>query len=139
MYFASFNAAAFLLAVGYLGLFCLILRNTGCSSGYPPGGETLVFTAGFLSSAGDFNIFIVIAVVFFAAVLADSTEYEFGRKYGAKVFNESRSLFFDEAYVREAEDFYMKHGGKTILIARFLPNPPASCLNKSRIVANVPK
>ena len=118
----SFNATAFLLAAGYLGLFFLIFIETGLVIGLiVPGGETLAFAAGLLSSLGDFNLFVVIAIIFCAAVLADSAEYALGRKYGTKVFSEKRSLFFDEAYVKEAEDFYQKHGGKTILIARFVP------------------
>ncbi len=119
---SSFNATAFLLAGGYLGLFGLIFIETGLVIGLVvPGGETLAFAAGLLSSLGDLNLFAVIAIIFCAAVLADSAEYALGKKYGAKIFTEKRSLFFDEAYVKEAEDFYRKHGGKTILIARFVP------------------
>ena len=119
---ASFNATAFLLAAGYFGLFCLIFAETGLVIGLIlPGGETLAFAAGFLSSLGFFNIVIIIAIVFCAAVLADSVEYALGRKYGKKVFDKKQSLFFDEIYVQESEDFYKRHGGKTILIARFIP------------------
>ena len=122
MHFATWNAAAFLLTVGYLGLFSLIFAETGFLIGIIiPGGETLVFTAGFLSSLGYFNIFIVIAVIFCAAALADSAEYAVGKKYGTRVFDEKRSLFFDKKYVEEAERFYEKHGGKTIVLARFIP------------------
>ncbi len=115
------NTTAILLTAGYLGLFVLVFAETGFLIGLILPGETLVFTAGFLSSLGDFNIFIVIVIVFFAAVLADSTEYSLGKKYGVKVFNKKYSLFFDEKYVQEAEDFYKKHGGQTIFLARFLP------------------
>jgi membrane-associated protein len=116
------NTTELLLTVGYIGLFGLIFAETGLIIGLVlPGGETLAFTAGFLSSLGDFNIWIVIAIVFCAAILADSAEYAVGKKYGASIFDKSHSLFFDKAYITEAEDFYAKHGGKTILLARFLP------------------
>ena len=116
-----FNTATLLLAAGYVGLFGFVFMETGLLIGLILPGETLVFTAGFLSSTGDFNIFAVIAIVFSAAVLADSAEYFFGKKYGMKIFDRDRSFFFDREYVDQAEDFYKKHGGKTILLARFLP------------------
>lgn len=115
------NATTLLFAAGYVGLFALVFMETGLLIGLILPGETLVFTAGFLSSAGNFNIFAVIGIVFCAAVLADSTEYFLGNKYGMKVFDRDKSLFFDKEYVSQAEDFYKKHGGKTVLLARFIP------------------
>jgi membrane-associated protein len=116
-----FNATTLLLTAGYVGLFAFVFMETGLLIGLILPGETLVFTAGFLSSVGDFNIFAVIGIVFCAAVLADSTEYFLGKKYGMKVFDREKSLFFDKEYVNQAEDFYKKHGGKTIFLARFIP------------------
>ncbi len=116
-----FDATNLLLAAGYLGLFIFVFMETGLLIGLVLPGETLVFTAGFLSSLGDFNIAAVVVIVFVAAVLADSAEYLVGKKYGAKIFDQRRSLFFDRAYIDEAARFYEKHGGKTILLARFLP------------------
>lgn len=121
MNFNLFNTTALLLAAGYVGLFALVFAETGLLIGLVLPGETLVFTAGYLSSLGDFNIFIVVAVVFCAAVLTDSAEYGFGKKYGVQVFDKKGSLFFDKEYVGEAEDFYKRHGGQTIFLARFLP------------------
>jgi membrane-associated protein len=121
MHFSLFNTTAFLFTAGYLGLFALVFAETGLLIGLILPGETLVFTAGFLSSLGYFNIFVVMAIVFCAAVLADSAEYGFGKKYGAKVFDKRNSLFFDKEYVDEAESFYKKHGGQTIFLSRFLP------------------
>ncbi len=119
--FLNINAAALLLTVGYIGLFALVFAETGLLIGLILPGETLVFTAGFLSSLGDFNIIVVMIVIFCAAVLADSAEYAFGKKYGVKIFDRRRSVLFDEKYVSEAEDFYKKYGGATIVISRFLP------------------
>ncbi len=121
MNFNAINATTILLTAGYFGLFGLVFMETGLLIGLILPGETLVFTAGFLSSSGTFNIWIIIAVVFCAAVLADSAEYALGKKYGVKVFDGRNSLFFDKQYIDEAGAFYKKHGGKTILLARFMP------------------
>jgi membrane-associated protein len=116
------SATEILLAVGYVGLFLLIFAETGLLIGLVlPGGETLVFAAGFLSSVGDFNLVIVMVVIFCAAVLADSTEYFLGKKYGIKIFHKDQSLFFDKRYLEEAKAFYEKYGGKAILMGRFIP------------------
>lgn len=116
------NITAFLLTAGYFGLFLGIFVETGFLIGViVPGGESLVFTAGFLSSLGYFDIWIVMLIVFAAAVLADSLEYSFGRKYGPRIFTKGDSIFFDKEYILAAEAFYERHGGKTIIIARFLP------------------
>lgn len=118
----SFNATIFLLAFGYLGLFAGIFVETGLLIGLIlPGGDTLLFTAGFLSSIGDLNIWAVISLSFLAAILADTVEYVVGKKYGPKVFQKKDSLFFDKVYVEKAQDFYKRYGNKTILIARFIP------------------
>jgi len=117
-----FTFSGFLLVAGYLGLFAGVFVETGLLIGLiVPGGETLVFTAGFLSSIGYFNIWAVVAVTLAAAVLADSVEYAFGRKYGPKIFDKPDSRFFKKEYVGETKRFFERHGGKTIILARFVP------------------
>jgi membrane-associated protein len=116
-----FNTTSFLTTAGYFGLFLIIYAETGVLVGLVLPGESLLFSAGLLSSLGYFNIWIIILITFAAAVLADSTGYAFGRKYGNKIFHKNNSVFFDRRYVKKAEDFYGQHGGKTIIMARFLP------------------
>lgn len=118
----TFNVASFLLAAGYIGLFVGVFAETGFLIGlFLPGGETLIFTAALLASAGYFNIWIVVAISFLAAVLADSLEYAFGRKYGPRVFVKEGSRWFDKHHIERARIFFDRHGPKTILVARFLP------------------
>lgn len=122
MSFTLFNLTGFLLAAGYLGLFVGVFAETGFLIGVVlPGGETLVFTAALIASRGYLNIWIVAILTFVAAVTADSLEYAFGKKYGPRVFIKESSRFFDKKYIDETHSFYERHGGKTLILARFLP------------------
>jgi membrane-associated protein len=116
-----FNTISFLQTAGYLGLFLIVAAETSVFVGFFLPGDSLLFTAGFLSSLGYFNIGTIILVSFIAAVIGDNIGYAVGRKYGAKIFYKQNSLFLDKDYIGKAESFYKKHGGKTIIIARYLP------------------
>jgi membrane-associated protein len=116
-----FNTAQFLQTAGYIGLFLMIYAETGLLIGLVLPGENLLFTVGLLSSLGYFNIWIVIPVTFVAAVLADSTGYGLGKKYGRGVFTKRHSLFFNQSYIEKSEKFFQKHGGKAVILGRFLP------------------
>lgn len=84
-------------------------------------GDSLLFTAGFLASQGFLNIYLLVPILFLSAVLGDSVGYAFGHKVGKRLFRREDSIFFHKKHLVSAELFYEKHGGKTILIARFLP------------------
>jgi|SRR5579872_962746 len=116
-----FNTVSFLHAAGYLGLFLIIFAETSVFVGFFLPGDSLLFTAGLLSAAGYFNLSLVIVIAFLAAIAGDNVGYLVGRKYGHKIFRRENSLFFDQEYINRAENFYKKHGGKTIIIGRFLP------------------
>jgi membrane-associated protein len=121
MHFTLFNPSTFLQTAGYLGLFLIITAETSVFIGFFLPGDSLIFTAGFLSAAGYFNITTVILVCFAAAVIGDNIGYVVGHKYGVKIFHRQNSLFLDKEYIGKAEKFYKKHGGKTLIFARFLP------------------
>jgi len=116
-----FNTTEFLQTAGYIGLFLMIYAETGLLVGLILPGENLLFTVGLLSSLGYFNIWIIIPVTFAAAVLADSTGYALGKKYGRSIFTKRHSLFFNQAYIEKSERFFQKHGGKAVVLGRFLP------------------
>ncbi len=116
-----FDTTAFLQTAGYIGLFFMLYAETGLLIGLILPGESLLFTAGFLSSVGYFHIWIVIIIAFVAAALADSTGYVLGKKYGRAIFSRPNSLFFNQAYIEKSERFYQRHGAKTLIAARFLP------------------
>lgn len=117
----GFSLPELIKAAGLIGLFGITFAESGLLIGFFLPGDSLLFTAGFLASQGFFNIFVLVAVCFAGAVLGDSFGYAFGKKIGPKIFNREESFFFHKEHLERARDFYEKHGGKTIVIARFMP------------------
>lgn len=99
----------------------MIFAESGLLVGAFLPGDSLLFTAGFLASQGFFNIYLLLPLLFAAAVLGDSLGYTFGHKIGRRLFRKEDSIFFHKKHLERAELFYEKHGGKTVTIARFLP------------------
>jgi len=116
-----FDLISLIQAVGYLGVFTIVLLESGLLIGFFFPGDSLLFTAGFLASQGFFDIKILIIGCFIAAVVGDSIGYYIGKKLGPKIFNKDDSIFFKKKHLEKAQGFYEKHGGKTIILARFLP------------------
>lgn len=108
---------------GVLAVAAVIFAESGLLIGFFLPGDSLLFTAGFLTSAGyvPVNIHVLVVILFFAAALGDSVGYMFGRRVGHKVFNRPNSLLFRQENVQKASEFYERHGGKTIVLARFMP------------------
>jgi membrane-associated protein len=106
---------------GYFGLFGIIFAETGLLFGFFLPGDSLLFTAGILASQGYLNIALTCLVLFIAAVLGDSTGYAIGNKFGKRLFHKEDSIFFHKDHLEKAQAFYNKHGGKTIILARFMP------------------
>ncbi len=115
------DADTIIKAGGYAAIFGILFAETGVLVGFFLPGDSLLFTAGFLASAGYLNIVILILVSFFAAVLGDTFGYGLGKKYGHKVFSHSGSVLLNPNNILKAEKFYAKHGGKTIIFARLVP------------------
>ena len=107
--------------VGYLGVFTIVFLESGMMIGFFFPGDSLLFTAGFLSSQGILDIKVLMAGCFAAAVLGDSVGYYIGQKFGRKLFNKEKSIWFHKDHLLRAQRFYDKHGGKTIILARFIP------------------
>lgn len=108
---------------GVLGVAVIVFAESGLLIGAFLPGDSLLFTAGFLTYTGflSIDINLLVFILFIAAVLGDSTGYTFGRRVGRRLFNRPDSKLFKQAYVEKAEAFYEKHGGKTIIMARFVP------------------
>lgn len=115
------DLASIIETVGYIGLFAIVFSETGLLIGFFLPGDSLLFTAGFLASQGIFNIYILCLSMFIAAVVGDSVGYLIGHKYGKRLFKKEDSLLFHKDHLVRAKAFYEKHGGKTIIIARFMP------------------
>ena len=108
-------------SVSYLGVTFIIFAESGLLVGFFLPGDSLLFTAGFLASQGFFNIVTLTTLTFIAAVAGDSVGYAIGRKVGPKVFVDSNSKFFNPQHVARSRAFFVRHGGKTIILARFIP------------------
>ena len=116
-----FDLVSLVQAVGYLGIFAIVFLESGLLIGFFFPGDSLLFTAGFLASQGFFDIRILIAGCFAAAVAGDTIGYLIGAKLGPKIFTKENSIFFHKKHLERAQNFYDKHGGKTIILARFIP------------------
>jgi len=122
--------------IGYLLIFGIIFAESGLLIGFFLPGDSLLFTAGFLASeAGKellvklnlpanepfFSLPLLIIGCFAAAVVGDSVGYLFGKRVGQRLFQRENSRLFDKKNLIKAQEFYEKHGGKAIVLARFIP------------------
>lgn len=105
----------------YFGLFFIIFAETGLAIGFFLPGDSLLVVAGLFAAAGKLNLWVMLVTLFIAAVVGDAVGYYSGKKVGPAVFNRPKSRFFNPDHLRKAHAFYERHGGKTIIIARFVP------------------
>mgnify|MGYP003343399205 CR=1 FL=1 len=112
-----------ILTVGLAGLFAIVFAESGLFFGFFLPGDSLLITAGVLSAAEPdrFPLAIVCGVCFVAAVTGDAVGYWTGKRFGRRLYDRPDSRFFKRSHLVAAEAFYEKHGGKTIVIARFMP------------------
>ena len=119
-----------LLSKGGLALlFLIIFAESGLLVGFFLPGDSLLFTAGAVAAGAfaktlpdlDFNIWVLMIGCFLAAVLGDQTGYLIGKKAGPRLFNREDSRFFKRSYVDKGTEFFEKHGGRAIILARFVP------------------
>lgn len=114
--------------VGYVGLIAIIFAESGLFFGFFLPGDSLLLTAGLLASRLNpdtghtyLNIWLLLPLLFAAAVLGDNVGYWFGAKTAPRIFNRENSLLFRRKNLLAAKAFYDRHGGKTITLARFMP------------------
>jgi membrane-associated protein len=101
-------------------LFAIVFMETGLVVTPFLPGDSLLFAAGALAGAGALEIRIVVPLLIAAAVSGDNLNYVFGRYVGPRVFHEG-NRFFKREYLQRTHDFYARHGGKTLVLARFVP------------------
>ncbi len=110
----------------YLILFLVIFAETGLVVTPFLPGDSLLFAAGMLASLGDLNPWLLIALLIVGAILGDTVNYHIGKFIGPKVFTDAPPTNFfmkllKKEHLEKAQAFYEKHGGKTIIMARFVP------------------
>jgi len=118
---AHFNPVAIVEAGGYLGIAIIIFAESGVLLGIFFPGDSLLFAAGLLSAGGFFAFGPLVLIIIGAAIIGDSTGYWFGAKVGDAFFNRPDSRFFKQEYVTRTQNFFMKYGGRAIILARFVP------------------
>ena len=105
----------------YAGLILIVFAETGLAVGFFLPGDSLLVVAGLFAAAGKLNVFFLLFSLFVAAVVGDAVGYYSGLKLGPRIFTRKKSLFFRPSHLEKAHGFYEKYGGKTIIIARFVP------------------
>jgi len=105
----------------YAILFLIVFVETGVVIWPFLPGDSLLFVGGTLAAAGNMDIAALMAVLVAAALAGDNVNYWIGRKIGPKIFRRERSRWFNPEYLARAHAFYDRHGGKTIILARFMP------------------
>jgi len=108
---------------GYVGLTAIIFAETGLLIGFFLPGDSLLVTAGLLSSQPEFglNVWVLGTILTIAAVVGNTVGYMIGKYSGPRLFTRDDSLLFKKKHLFAAQAFYEKHGGKTLVIARFMP------------------
>ena len=105
----------------YAILFLIIFCETGLVATPFLPGDSLLFAAGGIAAVGGMNIHIMVLILLVAAILGDAVNFMIGKYFGAKLFSNPDSKIFRRAYLEKTHACYEKHGGKTIIIARFVP------------------
>jgi len=105
----------------YAVLFAVIFAETGFVVLPFLPGDSLLFVAGALAAVGGMDISVLLVTLSVAAVLGNTTNYALGRYFGPRVFQWPDSRFFSQTALRKTQAFYQRHGGKTIVLSRFLP------------------
>lgn len=105
----------------YAILFLIIFAETGLVVTPFLPGDSLLFAAGALAGGGYLNLWILLPTFFAAAVIGDTINYWIGNTFGSRAFRKENARFFKPGYLAQTQAFYAKHGGKTIVLARFLP------------------
>ena len=108
---------------GYVGLTLIIFAETGLLVGFFLPGDSLLVTAGLLAADPGFglNVWWLGLILSVAAVVGDTVGYHVGKVTGPRIFTRQDSLFFHRDHLLRAQAFYDRHGGKTIILARFMP------------------
>ncbi|OGC88771.1 hypothetical protein A2419_03370 [Candidatus Adlerbacteria bacterium RIFOXYC1_FULL_48_26] len=121
MSFLHIDPLAIIQTLGYVGIFLIVLAESGIFVGFFLPGDSLLLTAGLLATQGTLSIWILLLIVPIGAIIGDSVGYSFGRYIGPRLFTKEDSFWFNKKHIQRSRDFYEKHGARAIVIARFIP------------------
>lgn len=106
---------------GYAVLVAIVFTETGLLVGFFLPGDSLLITAGLVAAAGGLDIWVVNGLLIVAAIVGDSVGYAIGYRTGPMIFRNEESRWFSRRHLIRTREFYERHGGKTIVLARFIP------------------
>lgn len=116
-----YNVPELIRIVGFYGLIAIVFAETGLLVGFFLPGDSLLITAGLFAARGDLNIVALIPTLIVAAIVGNATGYWIGKRTGTALYSRPDSLLFRREHVRMTHDYYEKHGGKTVVLAQFIP------------------
>ena len=116
-----YNVPELIRTVGLAGLIVIVFAETGLLVGFFLPGDSLLVTAGLFAARGDLDITTLNLTLIAAASAGDATGYWIGRRTGQALYSRPDSFFFRREHLRITHQFYERHGGKTIVFARFMP------------------
>jgi membrane-associated protein len=116
-----YNVPELIRIAGLFGLILIVFAETGLMIGFFLPGDSLLITAGLFAYKGDLNIWTLNIALVLAAIIGDATGYYIGRRTGQALYSRPNSLLFRREHLIKTNEFYERHGGKTIIIARFMP------------------
>jgi membrane-associated protein len=116
-----YNVPELIRIGGLLGLVLIVFAETGLMVGFFLPGDSLLVTAGLFAAKGDLDIVWLNLAVIAAAIVGDATGYWIGSRAGKTLYNRPNSFLFRREHLIKTHEFYERHGGKTIVIARFIP------------------
>ena len=116
-----YNVPELIRIAGFYGLILIVFAETGLLVGFFLPGDSLLITAGLFAARGDFSFPGLILSLIPAAIIGNATGYFIGHRTGTALYSRPDSLLFRREHLRITHDYYVKHGGKTIVLAQFIP------------------
>ena len=109
------------MVASFIALAVIVFTETGLLIGFFLPGDSLLVTAGLVAWLGSWPLGLLMVILCAAAIIGDTVGYSIGYKTGPKIFQREKSWLFNKDHLLKAQEFYEKHGGKTIILARFVP------------------
>jgi membrane-associated protein len=116
-----YNVPELIRIVGFYGIVAVVFAETGLLIGFFLPGDSLLITAGLFAARGDFKFSSLILALIPAAIVGNATGYFIGHRTGMALYHRPNSLLFRREHLTMTHDYYVKHGGKTIVLAQFIP------------------
>jgi len=116
-----YNVPELIRIVGFYGIVAVVFAETGLLIGFFLPGDSLLITAGLFAARGDFTFASLILALIPAAILGNATGYFIGHRTGMALYQRPDSLLFRREHLTMTHEYYVKHGGMTIVLAQFIP------------------